>query len=193
MPLYGAECTKGIAVSSSRWLGGGGKRPRKRAGARVLIRHRPLRGPFRILDQRESYANSHLYPYRVFGSTEGRREETEGATVGFRKVRWARSTWSETGLSLMVVSEWRGGTWIEIGTVHPEDAVVLSRLAYIATSDFPLGRSSVRKGAASFYRRIFSCRPSLTRSAIPLLLNSARAFLQFASSLAPPHHPFIII
>lgn len=49
----------------------------------VLIRHRPLRGPFRILDQRESYANSHLYPYRVFGSIEGRREEeAEGGSDG---------------------------------------------------------------------------------------------------------------
>lgn len=46
----------------------------ERADARVLIRHRPLRGPFRILDQRESYANSHLYPYRVFGSIEEGRE-----------------------------------------------------------------------------------------------------------------------
>jgi len=43
----------------------------------------------------------------------------------------------------MAVSEWHGGTRIETGTVHP-DAIALSRLAYIATSDFPLGRSSVR-------------------------------------------------
>lgn len=45
----------------------------------------------------------------------------------------------------MAVSESRGGTRIEIGTVHPEDPVVLSQLAYIATSDFPLDRSSVRE------------------------------------------------
>lgn len=45
----------------------------------------------------------------------------------------------------MAVSEWHGGARIETGTVHPENAVVLSRLAYIATSDFPLGRSSVRE------------------------------------------------
>ena len=42
----------------------------------------------------------------------------------------------------MAVSEWRGDIRIETGTVHPEDVVALSRLACIATSDFPLGRSS---------------------------------------------------
>lgn len=45
----------------------------------------------------------------------------------------------------MAVSERRGSTRIETGTVHPKNVVVLSRLAYIATSDFPLGRSSVQE------------------------------------------------
>lgn len=70
----------------------------------------------------------------------------------------------------MAVSERRGGTRIETGTVHPKDAVVLSRLAYIATSDFPLGRSSVQE------------RPEeelLSKNLLKMypLLHSTRAFL----------------
>lgn len=64
------------------------------------------------------------------------------------------------------------GTRIETGIVHPKDAIVLSRLAYIATSDFPLGRSSVQE------------RPEENRELLPKnllklrpLLHSARAFL----------------
>lgn len=80
-PLYEEECTKGIAASSFR----NGmpeedereERRRRDQGERepehsVLICHRPLRGPFRILDQRQSYANPPLSSSRVFGGGDGR-------------------------------------------------------------------------------------------------------------------------
>lgn len=71
----------------------------------------------------------------------------------------------------MAVSEWRRGTRIETGTVHPKDAVVLSRLAYIATSDFPLGRSSVQERPEE--------EPRAPKNLLKMypLLHSTRAFL----------------